>query len=126
MLVCNGAMQVVRLKASVGANSGQVTVRAAAPSATVTLSPLAPRRVCSTPLAVELLEALQQGRRAPITDQSLPCASMQHGVLTLDQGRSLVPLHAAEAQVRSRMQQAGSAISVWARFCKLLAAGAFP
>lgn len=93
------ASQVVRLRASVGAHNGQVLVKAAAPTATVLLLPLLPKRIHSTPLADALLSALQQSSRAPLESQSFSCASMQHGVLSLDQGRSLVPLHAAEAQV---------------------------
>ncbi|BDA41937.1 probable SCL-interrupting locus protein homolog at N-terminal half [Coccomyxa sp. Obi] len=92
--------QVVRLRASVGAHNGQVLVKAAAPTATVSLLPLLPKRIRSTPLTDSLLSALQQSRRASLENQSFSCVSMQHGVLTLDQGRSLVPLHAAEDQAQ--------------------------
>lgn len=94
-------IKVVRVAASLRAHSGQVIVRAAAPSADVTLTPLLPKRICSTPLAESLLKALQQNSRTPLADQSSPCSSLQHGFLTLDQGRSLVPLQAAEAHVRT-------------------------
>ena len=97
--ICPAASQVVRLRASVGANNGQILVKAAAPIATVSLLPLLPKRICSIPLADSLLSTLQQSSKASLETQNFSCASMQHGVLTLDQGRSLVPLHAAEAQV---------------------------
>ncbi|CAL8460710.1 g241 [Coccomyxa elongata] len=98
--MCPAASQVVRLRASVGAHNGQVLVKAAAPAAVVLLLPLLPKRICSTPLASSLLSALQQSSRVSLESQSFSCASMQHGVLTLDQGRSLVPLHAADAQAQ--------------------------
>lgn len=98
-----------------GAQNGQILVKAAAPAATVLLLPLLPKRICSTPLAQSLLSALQQSSRASLKSQSLSCASVQHGVLTLDQGRSLVPLHAADAQVHDRLLKADRTCDVCQR-----------
>ena len=78
-----------------------VWVAAAAPDASVRLTPLQAKRVCAVPLALALQEALLGSRRAAAGQAAAPCRRRpRSGLLTMSQARSLIPLDAAEAPVR--------------------------
>ena len=75
-------------------------VAAAAPDASVRLSPLQAKRVCAVPLALALQEALQGSQRAATGQATGACwTRLQSGLLTMSQARNLIPMDAAEPQV---------------------------